>query len=139
MLKLVSRVLVVALVLSAALLGSAPSSAAPALAASNSDEAGVRVVVTPKTLGAGETVWEFNIVMDTHTKPLDDNLTQAAVLVDGAGHRYVPVAWQGDPPGGHHRKGVLQFSAPADMSKSVELQINGVGGVTTRTFRWEVE
>jgi hypothetical protein len=139
MLKLLSRVLLAALVLSAALLGSAPSSAAPPLAARNSDEAGVNVVVTPKALGPGVPVWEFNVVMDTHIKPLDDNLAQVAVLVDVAGHRYAPVAWQGDPPGGHHRKGVLQFSVQADMSKSVELQINGVGGVTTRTFRWEVE
>jgi hypothetical protein len=93
-------------------------------------------VVTPKALGPSVAVWEFNIVMDTHTKPLDDNLAQVAVLVDGAGRRYVPVAWQGDPPGGHHRKGVLQFSVPGEMPKSVELQINGVGGVATRAFRW---
>jgi hypothetical protein len=116
MLKLLSRVLLAALVLGAALLGSAPSSAAPALATRSSDEAGVRVVVTPKALGRDVTVWEFNVVMDTHTKPLNDNLAQAAVLVDEAGRRYVPVAWQGDPPGGHHRKGVLQFSPPAEIS-----------------------
>ena len=139
MIKLLARVLLVALVLGAALWTSAPLSAAPAFATRSSDEAGIKVVVTPKALGAGVTVWEFTVVMDTHTKPLDDNLTQAAALVDAAGRRYVPVAWQGDPPGGHHRKGVLQFSAPAEMPKSVELQINGVGGVATRTFRWEVE
>jgi|BarGraNGADG00212_1021973.scaffolds.fasta_scaffold07427_1 hypothetical protein len=80
MLKLLSRVLLAALVLGAALLGSAPSSAAPALATRSSDEAGVRVVVTPKALGRDVTVWEFNVVMDTHTKPLNDNLAQAAVL-----------------------------------------------------------
>jgi|PersoiStandDraft_1058852.scaffolds.fasta_scaffold03163_8 hypothetical protein len=139
MLKLLSRVLLAALVLGAALLGSAPSSAAPALATRSSDEAGVRVVVTPKALGRDVTVWEFNVVMDTHTKPLNDNLAQAAVLVDEAGRRYVPVAWQGDPPGGHHRKGVLQFSPPAEMPKSIELQINGVGGAATRMFRWTIE
>jgi hypothetical protein len=139
MLKPLSRVLLVALMFGAAMLGSAPLSAAPALAARSSDEAGVRVVVTPKALGRDVAVWEFNVVMDTHTKPLNDDLAQIAVLVDGAGRRYVPVAWQGDPPGGHHRKGVLQFSAPAEMPKSIELQIKGVGGVATRTFRWEIE
>lgn len=138
MLKLSSRFLLAALVLGAVLFESAPSTAAPTLAARSSDEAGVHVVVTPKTVGPGVKVWEFTVVMDTHTKPLSDNLAQIAVLVDGAGHRYVPVAWQGDPPGGHHRKGVLQFSPPAEMPKSVELQISGVGGVTTRTFRWEL-
>lgn len=139
MLKLLSRTLLVAFVLGAALWASAPSSAAPAFAARSSDEAGIKVVVTPKALGSDVAIWEFTVVMDTHVKPLDDNLTQAAVLEDGAGRRYVPLAWQGDPPGGHHRKGILQFSAPAEMPNSVELQIKGVGGVATRTFRWEVE
>jgi hypothetical protein len=138
MLKSLSRILVAAL-FGAILLGSAPSFAAPALTARTSDEAGVRVVVTPKALGSDLKIWEFTVVMDTHTKPLNDNLTQAAVLVDNAGRRTVPAAWQGDPPEGHHRKGVLQFSAPTEMPKSIELQINGVGGVAIRTFRWEVE
>jgi hypothetical protein len=139
MLKLLSRFFLAALVFAAALFEFAPSFAAPALAARTSDEASVRVVVTPKALGASVTVWEFTVVMDTHTKPLDDNLTQSAVLVDDAGRRYVPLGWQGDPPGGHHRKGVLQFSAPAERPKFVELQINGVGGVAIRKFQWEIE
>ena len=139
MMKLLSRVLLVAVVLGAFLLDSAPSFAAAALVARSSDEAGIKVVVTPKVLGPGAKVWEFEVVFDTHTKPLNDDLVQIAVLVDAAGRRYVPVAWQGDPPGGHHRKGVLLFSAPAEMPKSVELQITGVGGVAIRTFRWEVE
>jgi hypothetical protein len=96
------------------------------------------VVVTPKTLDPN-TVWEFEVVMDTHTKPLNENLDQAAVLMDEAGQRYAPVAWVGDPPGGHHRKGVLRFSAPTRMPKSVELQIRGIGGGGTRTFRWELK
>jgi hypothetical protein len=138
MLKLLSRVLLAALVFGIVLMESTPSFAAPALPARNSDEAGVRVVVTPKALGPGVTVWEFDVVMDTHTKPLTDDLAKVAALVDGAGHRYVPVAWQGDPPGGHHRKGVLQFAAPAELPKSIELQISGIGGVGSRTFRWEL-
>jgi hypothetical protein len=139
MLKLLPRLFLAALMFAAALFESAASFAAPALVARSSDEAGVLVVVTPKALGPGVTAWEFNVVMDTHTKPLNDDLAKVAVLVDGASRRYVPVAWQGDPPGGHHRKGVLQFSASAEMPKSVELQINGVGGVATRTFRWAIE
>ena len=139
MLKLLSRVLVGALVFGAVVFESVPAFTAPALVARSSDEAGVRVVVTPKALGPGVKVWEFDVVMDTHTKPLTEDLANAAVLVDGAGRRSIPVAWQGDPPGAHHRKGVLQFSAPAEMPKSVELQINGIGAVAIRTFRWEIE
>jgi hypothetical protein len=139
MLKSLSRVLAATLLFATALSQAAPSFAAPAHVTRTSDEAGVRVIVTPKMMERDAKIWEFEVVLDTHTKPLDDNLVQVAVLVDGTGRRYVPVAWQGDPPGGHHRKGVLQFSAPAEMPKSVELQIKGVGGVATRTFRWEVE
>lgn len=139
MLKLLPHLFLAALVFAAVLFESAASFAAPALAARASDEAGVHMVVTPKALGRDATVWEFNVVMDTHTKPLSDNLAQAAVLLDEAGRRYVPIRWQGDPPGGHHRKGVLQFSSPAEMPKSIELQISGVGGVVTRTFRWTTE
>ena len=50
-------------------------------------------------------------------------LLRLAILVDGARRRYAPIAWQGDALGGHHRKGVLQFSR----------------GLAIRTFRWEVE
>ena len=139
MLTPLSRILIAAAVLSAAFLGALHSFAAPALAARTSDDAGVRVVVTPKVYGPSAAVWEFSVVMDTHVKPLSENLTQAAILVDGAGRRYEPIAWQGDAPGGHHRKGVLQFSRPAETTKSIELQLAGVGGVAIRTFRWEVE
>ncbi|HZQ14143.1 MAG TPA: hypothetical protein VFB31_15160 [Pseudolabrys sp.] len=137
MLKLFSPVLLVAFVF-AAVPEIDPAWSAPALTAQTSDQAGVRVVVTPKTLGAGVKVWEFDIVMDTHTKTLNENLVQVAALVDDAGRRYAPIAWQGDAPGGHHRKGILQFSAPAEMPKSVELQISGVAGVESRAFRWDL-
>ncbi len=139
MLRLLSALVIGTLAFGLVLLNPAPSSAAPAFAAQSSEEAGVRVVVTPLTLGPGAAIWEFEVVMDTHSKPLDEDLAQAAVLVDEAGRRYPPPAWQGDPPGGHHRKGVLQFAAPAEMPKSVELRIDGVGGAGIRTFRWQLE
>lgn len=93
----------------AALPAMAQGAGAPALAAKSSDAGGVHVVVRPKNVGTGVT-WEFEVRMDTHSKPLNDDLTKAAVLVDGAGHRYKPIAWQGDAPGGYHRKGVLPRS-----------------------------
>jgi hypothetical protein len=77
--------------------------------------------------------------MDTHSKPLNEDLAQAAALVDDDGKRHAPVAWQGDPPGGHHRKGVLKFSAPAALPAAVELRIDGVGGAGAWTFRWELK
>ena len=116
----------------------AQSAGAPALAPSTSDAVGVRVVVTPKASATGA-AWEFQVVMDTHTKPLNDDLTKTAVLVDDGGRRYLPLSWQGDPPGGHHRKGVLNFTAPTEPIKSLELQFEGLGGPDKRVFRWNMK
>ena len=116
----------------------AQSAARPALAAVTNDAAGVRVVVKPTAVAAGA-AWEFEIVMDTHTKPLDDDLTKTAVLVDGEGRRYTPLAWQGDKPGGHHRKGILRFPAPPEQVKSFELQIQGLGTAGKRVFQWTMK
>ena len=139
MLKILTALFAAALAFGFVFLHSGSSTAAPALAAQSSDDAGVRVVVTPKALEPGLRIWLFEVVMDTHTKPLEEDLAQSAVLVDEAGSRYRPAAWQGDPPGGHHRKVILQFSPPAEMPKAVELQIDGVGGAGVRTFRWQLQ
>jgi hypothetical protein len=74
----------------------------------------------------------------TLTEGLSEDLAKGAALVDDEGRRYPPIAWRGDPPGGHHRTGILQFSAPAVKSRAVELQIDGVGGGGRRIFRWEL-
>lgn len=116
-----------------------PLYAAPAFEARSSDAAGVSIVVKPKPVEAGAKVWEFDVTMNTHTKPLSENLTVVSVLVDGDGRSTKPIAWQGDKPGGHHRRGVLQFPAPAGAPATFELQMTGVGGVELRTFRWEVK
>ena len=116
-----------------------PLYAAPVFEPRSSDAAGVSIVVKPKPVEAGAKVWDFDIIMNTHIKPLSEDLTVVSVLVDGNGHRTKPITWQGDKPGGHHRRGVLQFPAPAGTPATFELQMTGVGGVDLRTFRWEVK
>ncbi len=120
--------------------GGLPSavSASATLEARSSDAEGVRVVVRPRTNAPADGRWEFNVSMDTHTKPLNDDLVRASVLIDDAGHRLSPLAWQGSPPGGHHRKGVLQFPFQEAKPKSIELQIEGVGGAGKRVFQWQL-
>ena len=113
-------------------------SAATPLASRISDARGVRVAVTPKAMEPGATVWEFELVMDTHTKHLNEDLARVAVLVDDSKREHAPLAWQGDPPGGHHRKGILRFLIPAGRPKAVELHISEVGGPGKRVFRWEL-
>jgi hypothetical protein len=126
----------------AALCVALPSVTLPAgtpLAPRTSDSGGVRVVVTPKAVEPGAAVWEFEVVMDTHTRPLNEDLARAAVLVDDSGRQYAPAAWQGDPPGGHHRKGILRFALPVEKLKTIELHVAGVGGPGKRVFRWELK
>lgn len=117
--------------------GPALAQSATSLATRSSDAGGVRVTVKPKSIAAGS-AWEFDVTLDTHTKPLDDDLTKATVLLDGGKRAYAPLAWQGDAPGGHHRKGILRFPAPAGEAKSFEIQIDGVGGPGKRSFQWTV-
>jgi hypothetical protein len=124
-----------ALALSAAPSAIAQPADAPTLAARSNDTGGVRVVVTPKSIAAGA-AWQFELVMDTHIKPLDDDLTKTAMLVVDGGRQYAPTSWQGDKPGGHHRKGVLSFPAPSEQSKSFELVILNLGGISKRVFQW---
>lgn len=119
-------------------LATAQSGGAAKLAAVSNDADGVRIVITPKAVAA-KAEWEFDVVMDTHTKPLDNDLTKTAVLVVDGGKKYTPLAWQGDKPGGHHRKGVLRFSAPNEQIKSFELQIQGAGAATNRVFKWTMK
>jgi hypothetical protein len=76
--------------------------------------------------------------MNTHIKPLIDDLTAVSVLIGNDGERIKPIAWQGETAGGHHRKGVLQFAAPPNKPKVIELQMRGFGGADMRAFRWEL-
>lgn len=119
-------------------LATAQSSGAAKLAAVSNDAGGIRIVVTPKAVAA-KSPWEFDVVMDTHTTPLNDDLTKTAVLVVDGGKNYPPLAWQGDKPGGHHRKGILRFSAPSEQVKSFELQIQDSGADTRRVFKWTMK
>ena len=133
-----SVLIISAVAFCASSISSTEASSAAMIGARTSDAGGVRVVVTPQPVGPSAIVWEFEVVMDTHSGTLSADLVQAAVLVDDNGRRYMPLAWQGDPPGGHHRKGMLRFPLPAGKPKAVELQITGVGGPDKRIFRWEL-
>ena len=72
--------------------------AAVELATQESSQNGVTVAVTPRTLSSDAETWDFNIVLDTHSQDLSDDLAKSAVLLDGSGARYEPVAWDGAGP-----------------------------------------
>lgn len=115
-----------------------PAIAAPDLGQRTSMADGVSVAVKPLALGPGAKSWDFEVTMNTHIAPLEQDLTKVSTLVDAAGASHKPVAWKGDAPGGHHRKGVLQFAPLAGSPQFVELQIRDVGSPTVRSFKWQL-
>lgn len=111
--------------------------AAPSLPARSSSQAGVTVKVTPRDLDV--LPWTFDVVFDTHTQPLVDDLAKSAVLVPDGGAPHQPLKWEGEPPGGHHRKGVLQFKAISPLPAAIELRILRGGESAPRSFRWQLK
>jgi hypothetical protein len=97
---------------------------------------GVAVKATPGTLSGG--IWEFQIVFDTHSQDLRDDVANSASLV-ADGMASAPQDWRGDAPGGHHRKGVLRFKAPAARPAAIELRLTRQGESEPRVFRWKLQ
>jgi len=129
------RLILVAIAVALPLTASAQTKPLPSR---ENDEGQVVVTVTPLTLSTAADTWRFEVQLNTHVAPLTQDLAAVAVLSDGIGHDERPSAWEGDPPGGHHRKGVLVFKAMNPAPDSVTLKIREVGSVPERTFVWKV-
>ena len=82
---------------------------------------------------------EFAIVLDTHSQDLSDDLVKSSLLLDGAGGQHSPTAWDGAPPGGHHREGVLRLKLISPQPQSIELQITRAGEAALRSLRWQLK
>ncbi|MDO8503975.1 MAG: hypothetical protein Q7S60_04800 [bacterium] len=91
----------------------------------------VEVQVTPKAIPEEKAI-EFEIILTTHSVELSQDLVAVSSLVDQTARVYKPTSWEGSPPGGHHRSGVLRFEGIVDTT-TVILMID-VGG--ERVFRW---
>ena len=103
------------------------------------DEQGsVTVTVTPTLLSEESKEWKFDVVMDTHSVELDQDMTKVSVIVDDQGKEYKPLSWEGAEAGGHHREGVLIFNQITPKPKSFELKISDIGGVV-RSFTWQLK
>lgn len=109
--------------------------ASPPIEARSSDASGVKVVVTPRAVEVGAQFWEFEVVLDTHSQALSEDMARFTVIVDDAGRRTQAQSWEGDGPG-HHRKGILRFVAPQPRQHFIEIRMRRVGGADLRTFRW---
>jgi len=111
---------------------------AAGFAPQTSSERGVTVRVTPRDLSSAAKVWDFDIVLETHSQDLGDDVKAGATLVVG-GAKHAPVSWAGDPPGGHHRKGLLSFTPVSPRSGAMELRIQRPGEPTPRRFQWQAQ
>ncbi|MFA5825441.1 MAG: hypothetical protein WC825_05655 [Gallionellaceae bacterium] len=100
-----------------------------------SDKQNIKLTVVPQNIPKAEKNWDFEVTMESHTQALNDDLTKSAVLT-ADGKQYLPVAWEGAPPGGHHRKGLLRFKVIAPMHASMKLQIRLAGDALPRSFEW---
>src|SRR3989339_69787 len=100
------------------------------------EQASVTVTVTPSDLSLESKEWKFDVVLNTHSVELDQDMTNVAVLMDDD-KEYKPLRWEGAPAGGHHREGVLVFSPITPAPKSIELKITGIAD-TVRTFNWQL-
>ena len=101
-------------------------------------ENSVRVDVKPLQLVPGQPA-RFEVRMNTHSEPLEEDMVAVSSLKDNTGRVYQATAWQGSEPGAHHRKGVLEFPALEDNPESITLIIRKVAKVPERTFAWSVE
>ena len=113
--------------------------ASPNLATQTVSARGVTIKVTPRNLASNAGSWEFAIVLDTHSAELNDDLVKSSSLLDGAAGRLAAVGWDGAPPGGHHREGVLRFKPVSPQPQSIELQITRAGEDAPRSFRWQLK
>lgn len=94
----------------------------------------IRLDVRPVQLEGGQQA-RFQIRMNTHSVNLGYDLVAVALLEDDQGRKYRPLTWDGSPPGGHHRSGILEFPAIAKDSKVITLYIKIE---PDRIFEWKL-
>jgi hypothetical protein len=94
--------------------------------------------VTVKVVPQFEEGIAFQISMTAHAGELSTDMMRAAVFEDEDGTVHLPTAWEGDPPGGHHREGILRFGTFTPMPKKVDFTLLDIGSVKERKFSWMV-
>ncbi len=99
------------------------------------NELEIKVTATLQKIPNEAKTWDFEVALETHTKALNDDLVKSSVLIVD-GKQYLPMGWDGAPPGGHHRKGKLHFKTIAPSPAAVELQIRLTDDPAPRSFKW---
>lgn len=118
--------------------GTGGIASAKPLAQQRSSDQGVTIKVKPVDVAPTAAAWSFELVLDTHSGDLSDDLARSVTL-HGGGKQALPTAWQGDAPGGHHRKGILRFEPIHPVPESIELRMQRPGEKGPRSFRWRLK
>jgi hypothetical protein len=103
-----------------------------------SNEREIKVTAMLQTFTKEAKTWDFEVTLETHTQSLSDDLIKSSVLI-ADGKQYLPLVWEGAPPGGHHRKGFLRFNAVSPQPQSMELRIRLAGDALPRSFKWSMK
>lgn len=111
---------------------------APGLEPQTSNAQGVKVTVTPQNLSKDAQTWDFEVTLEAHSQALSDDLAKTSTLI-ADGKQYKPSGWEGAPPGGHHRKGLLRFKVVVPQPSSMELQIRLISDPLPRNFQWRLK
>lgn len=81
---------------------------------------------------------DFKISMSTKGGELSQDMMRAGVFEDEDGTVHLPTSWEGDPPGGKKREGILHFGTFTPSPKKIDLTILDIGTVPQRKFSWMV-
>jgi len=109
------------------------------LSPQTNSQGNVTVQVKPLNISKASKIWAFEVDLETRTVELNQDLVKNSVIIDNKGKRYYPAVWEGDLPGGHHRKGILKFEAIPPVHEVILLKINQIGDVQERVFKWELK
>jgi hypothetical protein len=113
-------------------------SRAGAFQAQTNDENAVWVEVKPVQLAPGQPAI-FEVRLNTHSVNLSYDMVQVSSLQDSQGKVYKATTWKGSSPGGHHRKGTLEFPQLQGNPQTVKLVIQGIADIPQRVFEWKLE
>ncbi|MFH1756507.1 MAG: hypothetical protein ABH969_00515 [Pseudomonadota bacterium] len=102
-----------------------------------SDENAVRVDVKPIQLTPGKPAI-FEIRLNTHSVELSYDMVRLSSLQDSQGKVYKAMNWKGSSPGGHHRRGVLEFPELQGNPQSIQIIMQNISGVPQRIFEWKL-
>lgn len=100
----------------------------------------------PEDVSAAEEL-KFEVRMNTHSVDLEQyDMGRLSRLETNGGLSIEPSGWFNPGGGGHHRYGVLKFSATRPdgshlilpETRFIEVVIQEVGGVPERRFRWDL-